>query len=220
MLFTISAVIAASAGVSALSIPARRDQGTSISVTPHEQFSSSIGAAGCKLNTNRVAYWPEPIDCNNICVKVTNGDRSLHLLKIDQSGGAHDISYDAWNQLVFGQSAATDPQMGGGVSMTYETVPADECKHLLTDGRLALSAANSMNYVASCLSQPDSWVAKNFDLVNILDSQCKYGFDEVCTLDLNVSNQATCPHQLGTPNVLEGLTVRNIEYGTGKEISS
>lgn len=27
-------------------------------VTPHSQFSSSIGVLGCKVDTNRIAYWP------------------------------------------------------------------------------------------------------------------------------------------------------------------
>jgi hypothetical protein len=218
MLFTISTVLVASAGVSAVSIPVRRD---GISVTPHDKFSSSIGAIGCKLDTNRVAYWPEPIDCNNICVKVTNGDRSLHLLKIDQSGGAHDISYDAWNELISGTSAKTNPQVGGGVAMTYEYVPADECKPLLQDGILSLSASNSMNYLASCLSQPDSWVAQNHQLVNIMDSQCKWGFDEVCTLNLQESNQAKCANSLGYPNALpESSRVKDIEYATGLEVNA
>ncbi|KAH0006683.1 hypothetical protein KCU78_g12180, partial [Aureobasidium melanogenum] len=29
-----------------------------ISATPHVEYSSSIGVLGCKINTNRVAYWP------------------------------------------------------------------------------------------------------------------------------------------------------------------
>ncbi|UNI21233.1 hypothetical protein JDV02_007242 [Purpureocillium takamizusanense] len=214
MLFTVASVIAASAGLSsAASIPKRDSNG--ISVTPHEQYSSSIGALGCKLDTNRVAYWPESVTCDNICVKVTNGDRSVHLLRVDQSGGAHDISYDAWNYLVSGEGASSNPQQGGGVAMTYEQVDGDECKDLLTDGKLALSAGNSMNFYASCLGG-DNWVAKNAELVNIADPTCKYGHDEVCSLDLNTSNQPQCPHMLGSQDATDGLTIKNVEYGTGK----
>ncbi|EXK23287.1 hypothetical protein FOMG_19933, partial [Fusarium oxysporum f. sp. melonis 26406] len=82
----------------------------SASITPHDQYSSTIGVLGCKIDTNRVAYWPGTVDCNNICVKVSNKGRDVHLLKIDSSGGAHDISYDAWNYLGFGESAAKNPQ--------------------------------------------------------------------------------------------------------------
>lgn len=213
MLFTVVSVMAASAGFArAAAVPTKRDTG--ISVTPHEQYSSSIGALGCKLNTNRVAYWPQEITCDNICVKVTNDGRSLYLLRVDQSGGAYDISYDAWNYLTTGQSATENPTEGGGVAMTYEQVDASQCASLLTDGKLALSAANSMNYVASCLGG-NSWVAKNHELVNILDPICKYGKDEVCALDLATSNQPQCPSTLGV-NTPSGLSVTNIAYDTGK----
>ncbi|KAL7796142.1 hypothetical protein V8C37DRAFT_414421 [Trichoderma ceciliae] len=213
MFMSITVLLAASAAtVSAVAV--RRDQ--SASVTPHEQYSSSIGVLGCLINTNRVAYWPMPIDCNNICVKVTNGGRSLNLLKIDQSAGAYDISYDAWNYLVFGESATTDPQTGGGVNMDYEFVDVSECNDLLDNGKLPLSAANSIDYVASCISEPSSWVAKNYELINIDDPVCKFGYNEVCTLDLNVSNQPSCPHTLGSQNPDTGLSVTNIVYGTGK----
>lgn len=213
MFMSITALLAASAAtVSAVAV--RRTQ--SASVTPHEQYSSSIGVLGCLINTNRVAYWPMGVDCNNICVKVTNGDRSLTLLKIDQSGGAYDISYDAWNYLGFGESATKDPHMGGGIPMNYEFVDASECSDLLHDGKLPLSAANSMNYVASCISEPNSWVAKNYQLYNIADPLCKYGYNEVCKLNLSVSNQPSCPHTLGSQNPDTGMSVTNIAYGTGK----
>lgn len=52
-----------------------------------------------KVNTNRVAYWPMSVGCDNLCVKVSNGDRSVNLLRVDQSGGAYDISYDACASL-------------------------------------------------------------------------------------------------------------------------
>lgn len=190
-------------------------------VTPHDSYSSSIGVLGCKINTDRVAYWPSSVGCDNICVKVTHEGRSVHLLKIDQSGGAYDISYDAWNYLQTGKSAATDPIAGGTVPMDYEDVPAEECAHLLTDGgKLPLSASNSMNFVTSCLSQPNSFVAKNHVLYNICDSVCSLGHDEKCSLDLAVSNQPACPHTLGLTSPLKSAPVFNIMYQTGKTVNA
>ncbi|OLN86016.1 hypothetical protein CCHL11_10092 [Colletotrichum chlorophyti] len=215
---TLTAFLAASASlVSAASIPIR-DAGKSgsASMTPHDVYSSSIGVLGCKIDINRVAYWPSSVGCDDICVKVSNGDRSVNLLRIDQSGGAFDISYDAWNYLSTGRGAAEAPTQGGGVPMNWETVDASECSHLLKDGKLALSAANSMNYLASCLAQPDSFVAKNHVLYNIQNSACTWGVDEVCNLDLAVSNQASCPSGLGSTKALTSLPVENIAYGTGK----
>lgn len=191
----------------------------SASITPHDMYSSSIGALGCKLETNRVAYWPGPVDCDNICVKVSHKGRSVNLLKIDTSGGSYDISYDAWNYLAFGQSARDEPHQGGGITMDYEFVNADECKPLLQEGKLELTAANSINFVASCLQNGSSWIARNYKLVNLLDPVCKYGYDEECHLDLGVSNQPSCAHQLGSNHSPTGLQVINIEYGSGKEVA-
>ncbi|KAH7132907.1 hypothetical protein EDB81DRAFT_845469 [Dactylonectria macrodidyma] len=185
----------------------------SISVTPHDQYSSSVGVLGCKINTDRVAYWPTEVGCDNICVKVTYEGREAHLLKIDQSQGAFDISYDAWNYLYVGRSATEDPQHGGGLSMKYETVQPSECLPLLDNGKLPLSAANSMEYVAYCLSQPNSWVAQNHELYNINDPQCTSGVDELCSLDLAKSNQPSCPTTLGAPGSLD-LKVKDIPYNS------
>lgn len=217
MIAPITALIAASATlVSGASIPVvRRD---AASITPHDQYSSSIGVLGCKINTNRVAYWPSSVGCSDLCVKVSHAGRSVHLLKIDTSGGAYDISYDAWNYLGFGESAKDDPQMGGGIDMEYENVDMKECEDLLDDGKLPLSAANSMNYVAACLAEPESWVAKNHVLYNIADPVCTIGHDEKCSLDLAVSNQPDCPSGLGMPGDLKGAKVTNIAYGTGEEV--
>ncbi|KOS22834.1 hypothetical protein ESCO_003434 [Escovopsis weberi] len=199
----LATVLAASSVVSAAAV---RRGATTVSVTPHDSYSSSVGVLGCKINTNQVVYWPWPVDCDNICVKVTNEDRSLYLLHVDQSGGAFDMSYEAW--------------VGGGVNMQYENVPASYCSGLLDDGKLPLSASNSMNYLASCLAQPSSWVAGNYQLFNVLDSQCHWGYNETCTLDLSVSNQPTCKHQLGVPVATVGLNVTNIQYATGLEVSA
>jgi hypothetical protein len=187
-------------------------------ITPHDMYSSSIGVLGCKIDTNRVAYWPMGVDCNNICVRVKYQGRSVELLRIDQSGGAYDISYDAYNYLVTGQSARTRPITGGPVNMEVETIDPGNCVKYLRAGGLPLSAANSMNYVASCLQQPNSWVARNYRLFNIQDPVCHWGWDEMCSLNLAVSNQPTCPHQLGTTNGRLPDTVFNIEYGTGRVV--
>ncbi|KAK4135144.1 hypothetical protein BT67DRAFT_495781 [Trichocladium antarcticum] len=189
-------------------------------ITPHEQYSSSVGVLGCKIDTNRVAYWPGSVDCDNICVRVSYGGRSVDLLRIDQSGGASDISYDAYNFLVTGRSARDGPITGGAVSMEVQDVPADNCAKLIRSAGLPLSASNSMNYVAACLAQPNSWVARHHQLFNIQDPLCHWGYDEVCTLDLAISNQPSCPHQLGTTNGRLPDTVYNIEYGTGARIAA
>ena len=188
--------------------------------TPHDSYSSSVGVLGCKINTDRVAYWPGSIDCDNICIKLSYQDRSVHLLRIDQSGGAYDISYDAWNYLQTGKSAALDPIAGGTVAMDYEEVDASECASLIyTQGsKLPLSASNSMNFVTSCLAQPSSWVAQNHVLFNICDAICSLGQDEECTLDLAVSNQPSCPHTLGLTSVLTSAPVYNIQYQSGKTV--
>lgn len=87
------------------------------SVTPHVQYSSSIGVLGCKIDYNRVAYWPMAPDCDNMCVKLTYNGQSLNVLHVDQSGGAYDISYDAWSQLYCGVPGTAGTCEGGGVDM-------------------------------------------------------------------------------------------------------
>ena len=189
-------------------------------MTPHDSYSSSVGVLGCKIDTNRVAYWPDAVDCTNLCVKLSYQSREVHLLRVDQSGGAHDVSYDAWNYLYTGHSATQDPTAGGGIAMEYENVDASECRDMIhTHGhKLPLSAANSMDFLASCLNQPDSWVAKNYVLYNIVDPICTLGYDEVCKLDWPQENQATCPHTLGLQNPLKGDPVYNIEYPSGDKV--
>lgn len=219
MQFTLATIAGLAASVSAIAIPEVKRSG-GVSITPHVSYSSSIGVLGCKIDTNRVAYWPSSPSCNNMCVKVSANGRSVNLLKIDQSGGAYDISYDAWNYLSTGQSAVDNPTMGGGMAATYEDVDMSECADMLKtpDQKLAFTAANSMNFVASCLAEPSSWMAQNYALYNMANSACTLGYDEVCSLDLSVSNQPSCPHQLGvqTPNTDPNDTVENIAYGTGE----
>jgi hypothetical protein len=187
--------------------------------TPHESYSSSVGVLGCKVNTNRIAYWPPSVDCDNICISLSYEGRTVYLLRIDQSEGAHDISYDAWNYLLTGYSATERPTTGGPVAMEYEDVDPSFCADLIytDDHKLPLSAANSMNFLASCLSR-DTWVGRNHVLYNILDPICSWGNDEVCTLDWPTANQAACPTQLGTPSVLTSAPVYNIQYMTGAKI--
>lgn len=196
--------------------------GKSVSVTPHDKYSSSIGVLGCKINTNRVAYWPGSVDCDNICVKLTNGDNSVHLLRIDQSGGAYDISYDAWVYLQTGKSATAKPITGGGVDVEVEEVDASECAGLIhTEGsKLPLSASNSINFLNSCLEQPNSFVAKNHVLYNICDAICTLGYDEKCKLDLATSNQPSCPHTLGLQSELTSAPVYDIEYQSGNTVKA
>ncbi|KAF2469473.1 uncharacterized protein BDR25DRAFT_304540 [Lindgomyces ingoldianus] len=189
--------------------------GTGISITPHDQYSSSVGVLGCKINTNRVAYWPQQPGCNSVCVKVTANGRSLNLLQVDTSGGAYDISYDAWNWLSTGQNATALPTMGGGIPAEYESVPMDECKDLMKDDKLPLMAAHSINYYVGCPA--GSWVHENSQLWNIQNSVCTLGYNELCTLDLAISNQPSCPHMLGDQSTLAGQPVYNVAYGTGKE---
>jgi hypothetical protein len=192
----------------------------SIWATPHEQFSSSAGVLGCKVDNNRIAYWPGQVDCNNICVSVSYAGRSLTLLHVDTSEGAYDISYDAWNYLYTGYSAEDQPVSGGPVPMDYEYLHPSECADLIhtEGGGLPLSAPTAMNFLTSCMAQPDSWVAQNHVLYNIIDAICSWGFDEECTLE-PPANQATCPHTLG---LLESLpsSVYNIRYGTGERVSA
>ncbi|EMR63024.1 hypothetical protein MGN70_001153 [Eutypa lata] len=221
MLFSsVTALLSMAAAGSAATLPSTfaKKQSGSISVTPHDRYSSSIGVLGCKIDVNRVAYWPSSPGCDDICVRVTANGRSVNLLKIDQSGGAYDISYDAWNYLVTGQGARENPQQGGGIAATYETVDPSECASLITEpsGKLAFAAANSMNFVTSCSA--GTWVGQNLALYNIVNPVCTYGYDEVCQMpDPAVSNQPTCPHQLGVTNPLTSQPVYNIDYGTGNE---
>ncbi|TPX11904.1 uncharacterized protein E0L32_007402 [Thyridium curvatum] len=218
MIFNAFSLLASAALASAAAVNMPR--AASVSITPHDRYSSSIGVLGCKINTDRVAYWPMSPSCNDICVKVSANGRSVYLLRIDQSGGAHDISYDAWNYLYVGKSATESPQYGGGIPATWEGVPMSNanCKALLkgTGGRLAFSAANSMNFITSCSSA--TWVGQHNVLYNILNPVCTWGYDEICTLPPpNVSNEPTCPHQLGVPVALTTQPVYNIDYGTGKK---
>ncbi|KAI1810157.1 hypothetical protein GGS20DRAFT_568744 [Poronia punctata] len=204
----------------ALSFLAAVASAETVSVTPHDSYSSSVGVLGCKIDTNRVAYWPGAVDCNNFCIRLSHEGRSLNILRIDTSGGAHDVSYDTWNMLVTGKSATEEPTAGGGVDMDYEVLDPSECADLFhTDGnKMPLSGANSMGFLAECLNQPDSWVANNYVLYNIVDPVCHWGYNEVCDLDWPAANQATCPHQLGSTVALTDQPVYDIKYPFGEVV--
>jgi hypothetical protein len=148
-------------------------------MTGHEAYGSSVGVLGCKIDINRVAHFPSPVSCNNICVRVSFRGRSFNLLRIDQSGGAFDISQDAWNLLVQGEAAPRS-----AVEMEYQDVDPSECASLInTPGnRLPLSAWSSGNYLSGCFADRNSWVARNWLVYNFLDVSCTQGHDEVCTL--------------------------------------
>ncbi|KAK0624937.1 hypothetical protein B0T17DRAFT_492973 [Bombardia bombarda] len=189
-------------------------------VTPHDSYSSSVGVLGCKVNTDRIAYWPGSIDCTNLCVSLTYEGRTVHLLRVDQSAGAHDVSYDAWNYLYTGFPATEKPAAGGATAMEYEDVDISVCADLIhtDDGKMPLSAPNSMNFLASCLEQEDSWIGSNYVLYNILDPLCTWGHDERCTLDWPAANQASCASGIGTPGVLTDTPVYNIRYPSGDKV--
>ncbi|KAK3948039.1 hypothetical protein QBC32DRAFT_318224 [Pseudoneurospora amorphoporcata] len=94
-------------------------------------------------------------------------------------------------------------------------IDPNRCRSLIktASGKLPLSAATSINFVANCvLYQPNSWVAQNFELWNIYDSQCNLGHIEICeTPDFkNGFNQAKCAHILGSHDKLVGQDIYNI----------
>lgn len=104
--------------------------------------------------------------------------------------------------------------------MQYRNVDASKCSSLIhtKDNKLPLSAANSMNFLASCLAQPKSWVANNYMALNIVDSICTLGVDELCKLDWPEANQPSCPHTLGALVSLKDAPVYNIQYPSGKKV--
>lgn len=194
--------------------------GGEIWLTPHDHYSSSVGVLGCKVDTNHFAYWPEAISCNDFCMEVSYEGRSALFMHLDNSAGAHDVSFENWNYLETGYPASekTHIKPSGGFKATYKSVDPNRCRGLMKTGKLPLSAATSINFLANCvLNEPNSWVAQNYELWNIYDSQCNLGKNELCTPpDLkNGFNQATCAHQLGNQEKLEGQDVYNILYPSG-----
>ncbi|KAI1639707.1 hypothetical protein F4809DRAFT_656016 [Biscogniauxia mediterranea] len=188
---------------------------TSISITPHDRYSSSIGVLGCKINVNRVAYWPMAPDCDSPCVTVTAGGRSVNLLQVDQSGGAWDVSYDAWNYLYTGSSALEAPRAGGQIDAQWQRADASACADVLngTAGRAAIPmSAPTQNWLSAC--PEGSWARANYLLYNIYDPVCRYGYDEECAWDPSQGANPVCPHQLGAQPVLTTAPVWNVDYPT------
>lgn len=199
-------------------------KGKEISATSHQQFSSSIGVLGCKIETDFVAYWPEKIDCDNICVEVAYEDRSVYLLRVDNSGGAHDISYNAFNYLATGKYATEGTgtaQAFGGITMKYTTVDAEKCKPLLKDGVLPMSAPTGSGLTVACSPGQGSW-SNLIGLYNIYNPLCTIGKDDKCTFD-RVTNQFDCgASKLGdqTPITNSVLQVWDVKYMSGKRVKA
>lgn len=224
-------LVAVATIVSSTAIPELARRGGSVSVTPHDKYQSFAGVLGCMINPNRVAYWPDEVSCDELCLKISYGGRHVNVLRIDtsrQSGkipAAHDISYDAWIYLQTSQTAKDQPLRGGGISVTWENVPISDCADILSKagGKLPLSAANGMNYFSGC--GPETWAHKNAIFINAFDTQCKKGYNEECILGTD-QNQPTCPSgKLGAtidanghPLFFPGGPVIDLEYGTGKEV--
>ncbi|KAK3948038.1 hypothetical protein QBC32DRAFT_373873 [Pseudoneurospora amorphoporcata] len=177
-------------------------------LTPHDLYSSSVGVLGCKVNVNHMAYWPEAIGCDDICVEVTNPKNGL---------------FNNWNYLETGHPATEKDQIvpSGGFTANYKTVDPNNCRQFINgtaSGKIPFSAATSINYISNCvLNAPNSFVAKNFELWNVYDSQCNLGYNEICeTPDFKAGfNQAKCPHTLGSQDKLVGQDVWNIRYPSG-----
>lgn len=70
-----------------------------------------------------------------------------------------------------------------------------------------------MNQVSACLDAgDDNWTAQNYELYNIDNPTCTWGYDEKCSLDYPAQNQPTCDHQLGEQAALTSSPVYNIQY--------
>jgi hypothetical protein len=153
-----------------------------------------------------VAHFPGNFDCNNICIKVSSSGRDVFLLRIDTSGGSHDISYDAWNFLAFGVSASEEPHQGGPIDAEYETVGNEMCADLLNGGKLPFVFSTALG---GCVFDTGSFVAQNSQVFNIQDAMCTNGVDEECSIDS--SGLPTCPHPIGTPGALN-LPVNTVPF--------
>ncbi|GAM90554.1 hypothetical protein ANO11243_085980 [Dothideomycetidae sp. 11243] len=155
----------------------------SATFTPQVQFSSSIGVLGCKVDYNRVAYFPYLPGCDNLCVKVSYGDRSVNLLHIDTSGAAHDISADAFTYLITGQEAsASNPVPSTPTEMEWSVISMDNCYGLIwtPDYKLPIIAESPTAVVNCKANEPSSWLANNYTLYNYVNSCCTLGVEDVC----------------------------------------
>ncbi|PHH72438.1 hypothetical protein CDD80_4541 [Ophiocordyceps camponoti-rufipedis] len=195
--------------------------GGNMMATAHVQFASSIGVLGCKgVDLSRIAFFPGTPGCDDFCVKVTYGKRSVNLLRIDSSGsapspdnsGTHDMSCQAYDYLVHGTDNKSSCKTGDRTPMSYETVDPRECKHLLKDGVLPISAP-SPNYFVQCANSPtfkDGGL--KLALFNINDSRCEHGIDEECSW--SGVGDPKCPSGLGTGSQRSpGLQISDPSYG-------
>ncbi|KAF4506468.1 hypothetical protein G6O67_006550 [Ophiocordyceps sinensis] len=182
-----------------------------VDVTPHVQYSSSVGALGCMINITRVAYWPGSPGCNDICMKLTSEKtgRSLHLLRVDTSGGAtRDISYDAWNDL-------TGMTAGGKEPMTWEWADMSACSDLLRGGKMPIAYPSGVGWASGCLAKADqegsspNWLSQNYALFEYADMQCKGGTGAACTFD-KVTQQTDCKNDGSTAKLPE---IKDIQIG-------
>ncbi|KAM4057454.1 hypothetical protein HRG_010810 [Hirsutella rhossiliensis] len=190
------------------------DKPGSVSVTPHEQYSSSEGVLGCMININRVAYWPFTPGCNDICIKVTSSTtgKSLHLLRIDKSGGARDISYQAWNEL-------TGKAAGGGEPMTWEWADMTACGDLLHNGKMPFIFDAGIHHPERCLAKEKednspNWISQNYELFNYKDARCDNGPGKPCTYNFE-TKQLDCPKEASDAPV-KGPGIKDIPYNSLK----
>lgn len=195
--------------------------GGNIKATAHVQYASSIGVLGCKgVDLSRIAFFPGTPGCDDFCVRVTYEGRSLNLLRVDSSGsapspdnsGTFDMSCQAYDYLVHGTDNKNSCKTGDRTPMSYETVDPRECKHLLQDGVLPISAP-SPNYFVECANSPtfkDGGL--KLALFNINDSRCEHGIDEECSW--SGVGDPKCPSGLGTGSQRNpGLQISDPSYG-------
>lgn len=164
------------------------------------------------MNTDRAAYLPSFPTCNDFCKKISYQGRSVFVAHIDQSGGANDISYDAYNFLITGQSAAQNPITGGGQETVMDTVAPENCASIFEGGKVAFSASTGSAFPASC--PINTYIGRNHALYNIQTATCTWGRDESCWLDDN--HQPHCPSQMNLPARLTSRPAYNTQYGTGQ----
>jgi len=147
-----------------------------LQITPHAhedgQFSSSIGALECKVNTGHVTSFPSVDACNPICYQFkspVNG-AVMRAFGIDQSGGAHDVSRTVYRAMT-GQNAD-----GGLFEVEVKELPSSHCEEYW-DGSIT---GWNPNVYFSC--PPGSWMHDHAKLLDYQDLHCKLGTGQVCSV--------------------------------------
>lgn len=69
------------------------DSGT-VWATPHDSYSSSVGVLGCKVNTDRIAYWPN--------ANQASGPHGLSTPSVLSSAPVWDIKYPSGTKVLAG----------------------------------------------------------------------------------------------------------------------